>query len=183
MYLQLLNEAVLEEQGNAPRKRTDCSADLTISAHIPEKYVASAQQRMDLYRRIAAIRTQEDRDDVLDEMIDRYGDPPKAVQLLLEVALLRSAAADFGITDMTQKGNEITFSFAPQADVPAIAAVCGMARYREKLRLRAGEKAKLIYYLQAKQDALSAAGELVEELRLQHREITGKIPDREDELS
>ena len=183
MYLKLLNDAVLEQQGKSSEIRTDCTADLAISAHIPEKYVASAQQRMDLYRRIAAIRTQEDRDDVLDEMIDRYGDPPKAVQLLLEVALLRSAAADFGITDMTQKGNEITFSFAPQADVPAIAAVCGMARYREKLRLRAGEKAKLIYYLQAKQDALSAAGELVEELRLQHREITGKIPDREDELS
>ena len=180
MYLKLLNDAVLEQQGKSNEIRADCTADLTISAHIPEKYIASAQQRMDLYRRIAAIRTQEDRNDVLDEMIDRYGDPPKAVQLLLEVALLRSAAADFGITDMTQKGNEITFTFAPQADVPAIAAVCGMARYREKLRLRAGDKAKLIYYLPAKQDVLSAAGELVEELRLQHREITGNAPDKEE---
>ena len=181
MYLKLLNDAVLEQQGKSNEIRADCTADLAVSAHIPEKYVSSAQQRMDLYRRIAAIRTQEDSDDVLDEMIDRYGDPPKAVQLLLEVALLRSAAADFGVTDIAQKDAEITFTFAPQADVPAIAAVCGMARYRQKLRLRAGDRAKLIYYLQAKQDALSAARELVEELRLQHREITGKMPDREEE--
>lgn len=181
MYLKLLNDAVLEQQGKSSEIRTDCTADLAVSAHIPEKYVSSAQQRMDLYRRIAAIRTQEDSDDVLDEMIDRYGDPPKAVQLLLEIALLRSTAADFGVTDITQRERNY-LHFCPQADVPAIAAVCGMARYRQKLRLRAGDKAKLIYYLQAKQDALSAARELVEELHLHHREITGETPDREEEL-
>ena len=180
MYLKLLNDAVLEQQGRSAEIRTECTADLTVSAHIPENYIASAQQRMDLYRRIAAIRTEEDRSDVLDEMLDRYGEPPRSVQLLLDVALLRSAAAEFGVSDITQKSGEITLTFTPRADVQAIAAVCGLARYRQRLRLSAGEKARLIYFLQPKQDALSATRELVEELQLQHREHSGAIPGKED---
>ncbi len=180
MYLKLLNDAVLEQQGKSAEIPAECTADLTVSAHIPEKYIASAEQRMDLYRRIAAIRTQEDRSDVLDEMLDRYGEPPKSVQLLLDVALLRSAAAQFGISDITQKGGEITLTFTPRADVQAIAAVCGLARYRQRLRLSAGERPRLICFLRSGQDALAAARELVEELLLQKRELLGTAPDKED---
>ena len=180
MYLKLLNDAVLEQQGKGAEISAECTADLTVSAHIPEKYIASAEQRMDLYRRIAAIRTEEDRLDVSDEMTDRYGEPPKAVLLLLDVALLRSAAAAFGISDITQKGSEITLTFAETADVHAIAAVCGMTRYRQRLRLSAGGKAKLIYFLQPKQDALSATRELVDELLLQKKEYSGTTPGEED---
>ena len=180
MYLKLLNDAVLEQQGKSAEIPVECTADLTVSAHIPEKYVSSAEQRMDLYRRIAAIRSEEDRCDVLDEIADRYGEPPKAVLLLLDVALLRSAAAAFGISDITQKGSEIMLTFTPRADVPAIAAVCGKARYRQQLRLSAGGKAKLIYFLRSGQDALSATRELVEELQLQHRDHSGSTPGEED---
>ena len=66
MYLKLLEEAVLEEKGETPPARTECSADLSVTANIPEKYVASAEQRMDLYRRIALIRTEADADDLTD---------------------------------------------------------------------------------------------------------------------
>ena len=181
MYLKLLNDAVLEQQGRSAEIPTECTADLTLSAHIPETYIASPAQRMDLYRRIAAIRTDDDRADVLDEMLDRYGKPPRAVHLLLEVALLRSRAAAFGITDITQKGSEIALTFSPQTDIQAIAALCGMARYRQKLRLSAGEKAKLVYFLPPKQDTLSATRELVEELHLQHKENMGKLPNKEEQ--
>ena len=77
MYLRLLNDAVLEQQGRGKDIRPDCSADLATSAHIPERYVPSAHQRMDLYRRMAAIRTTEEASDLVDELTDRYGDPPK----------------------------------------------------------------------------------------------------------
>ena len=180
MYLKLLNDAVLEQQGRSAEIPAECTADLTVSAHIPEKYIASAEQRMDLYRRIAAIRTEEDRSDVLDEMLDRYGEPPKSVQLLLDVALLRSAAAALGISDITQKGSEITLTFTSRADVQAIAAVCGLAKYRKRLRLSAGEKARLICFLKPGQDALSATRELVEELQLQQKEYSGTVPGEED---
>ena len=79
LYLKLLEEAVLEERGEEKGIETECAADLTVNAHIPDHYVPSAEQRMDLYRRIAAIRTDEDASDLLDEMLDRYGEAPKSV--------------------------------------------------------------------------------------------------------
>ena len=180
MYLKLLNDAVLEQQGKGAEIRPECSADLTVSAHIPEWYVASGEQRMDLYRRIAAIRTAEDSADVLDEMLDRYGEPPAAVQALLDVALLRSAAAQAGVVDITQKERELQFTFGPEVDIRALAEVCGMACYRQRLQVSAVEKARMVYYLQPKENALAAAGKLVEDLQLQHRENTGETPDKEE---
>ena len=168
MYLKLLNDAVLEQQGKRAEIPPDCAADLTVSAYIPERYVPAAEQRMDLYRRIAAIRTDEDAGELLDELLDRYGDVPQPVKALLDVALLRAAAAGVGISDITQRGTQLVFSFGPQPDIAAVAAVCGMASYRQRLQLSAAAQPKLILYLKPGEDALSAAGKLVEELALQH---------------
>ena len=168
MYLKLLNDAVLEQQGKRAEIPPDCAADLTVSAYIPERYVPAAEQRMDLYRRIAAIRTDEDAGELLDELLDRYGDVPQPVRALLDVALLRAAAAGSGISDITQRGTQLVFSFGPQPDIAAVAAVCGMASYRQRLQLSAAAQPKLILYLKPGEDALSAAGKLVEELALQH---------------
>ena len=84
---------MLEQQGRGAEVRTECSADLTVPAYIPEGYVPAAEQRMDLYRRIAALRTPADEADLMDELLDRYGDVPKPVTALLNVAMLRAAAA------------------------------------------------------------------------------------------
>ena len=127
--------------------RPDCSADLATSAHIPERYVPSAHQRMDLYRRMAAIRTTEEASDLVDELTDRYGDPPKPVMALLDVALLRAAAADVFITDITQRAGVVAFTFDSRVDVPSLMAVCSMPGYRNRLRLSAGEPPRLRLHL------------------------------------
>ncbi|MBE6940386.1 MAG: transcription-repair coupling factor [Ruminococcaceae bacterium] len=176
MYLKLLNDAVLEEQGRSQQIRTECSADLTVSAHIPERYVASAEQRMDLYRRIAAIRTTEDAADLLDEMTDRFGDPPRPVQALLDVALLRAGAAAVHICEITQKGRQLLLRFNERIHVPALMAVCAMSGYRSRLLLSAGEQPHLTYHLQPKEDCLAAASRLVEDLRLKQEELAGESP-------
>ena len=165
MYLQLLEDAVLEEQGGKRPVVTECAADLTVNAHIPERYVPAAEQRMDLYRRIAAIRSQEDAADLIDEMMDRYGDPPKAVYTLLDVALLRSAAAKAGISDIAQRGDKLRFLIADFA-VEAIAQVCAMPKYRQRLHLAAGEKPALTLTLRPKEPVLETALTLVEDLSL-----------------
>ena len=167
MYLKLLNDAVLEQQGLGHKKRLECSADLTVAAHIPERYVPSAQQRMDLYRRIAAITAPEDADDLTDELLDRYGDVPKSVRALLDVALLRAAAVEVSVTDITQKGRQLLFSFADTLDITALMALCTQPRYRSRLLLSAGEHPRLTLYLKDGEDALSAAGELVDQLKTQ----------------
>ena len=171
MYLKLLNDAVLEQQGRGAEVRTECSADLTVPAYIPEGYVPAAEQRMDLYRRIAALRTPADEADLMDELLDRYGDVPKPVTALLNVAMLRAAAMETGITDITQKGRQLLFSFDMRIEPAALLAVCGMAGYRDRLQLAAGASPKLTLFLQPREDALDAAGGLVEQLRLQQNEL------------
>ena len=95
MYLQLSEEAVLEQRGEKAPQRTECSADLTVSANLPESYIPSGEQRMDIYRRIAALRTAEQSQELLDELIDRYGEPPQPVLKLMDVALFaRGGRAD-----------------------------------------------------------------------------------------
>ena len=175
LYLKLLEEAVLEERGEEKRIETECAADLTVNAHIPDRYVPSAEQRMDLYRRIAAIRTDEDASDLLDEMLDRYGEAPESVLALLDVALLRSAAAKAGVSDISQKGSLLRLQlgvFHPQA----LVAVCGHAKYRQRLTLAAGEIPALTLKLKPGEDVLEAARDLVEDLKLAAEEAAGGTP-------
>lgn len=108
MYLRLLSEAVGEEKGeSAGEREAECLIDLQVSAHIPDSYIVSNAQRLDVYRRIAEIRTHEDSLDVYDELIDRFGEPPEAVQGLIDVALLRNMAAALGIYEVKQQDDTL----------------------------------------------------------------------------
>ena len=94
LYIKLLNEAILEEKGEKPKPRTECSVTLEYSAFIPENYIKFSSQRMGMYKRIAMIRTQEDCDDIADELLDRYGEMPQTVDNLLRIALIKARAED-----------------------------------------------------------------------------------------
>ncbi len=116
MYLKLLHEAVSEEKGEPAASAVDCTVDLPISAHIPEDYISDNAQRLEIYRRIADIRTVDDSMDVFDELIDRFGDPPRAVQSLVDVALLRNMAAAHGISDIKEQQNSLLL-YTPRLDL------------------------------------------------------------------
>lgn len=109
MYIQLLSEAIAEEKGEKPEKISECLVDIQIDAHIPEKYISSLNQRIDIYRKIMLISEDSDKLDLIDELIDRYGDPPKSVIGLIDVSLLRNKAAKLGITEITQKNAAMQF--------------------------------------------------------------------------
>ena len=162
MYLKLLEEAVLEERGEKPERPTECAADLSVAASIPDRYVPSPEQRMDLYRRIAAIRSEADADDVMDELIDRYGDPPRTVNNLISVALLRAAAARNGISQIDQKGANLNF-YLDQFDLQRVSALCGLEKYRSRLLFSAGERPYLALRLKKGEDALKFGRKLVED--------------------
>jgi len=138
MYLKLLDEAVLEEKGEKPRE-LDCTADLNITANVDKDYVSRGEERMDLYRRMAAIRTQEDADDLLDEIIDRYGDPPKGVLNLIDVALLRANARKVGIRDIKQKASDVLFTLH-NLNFEAVSALCAAPEYKNRLQFVAAAK-------------------------------------------
>ena len=105
MYLKLLSQAVNEENGQPETDDMPCTVDLNISAHIPESYIESLPARLGIYKRIAAIRTDEDVSDVIDELCDRFGEPPQAVMGLIDVAILRSKASAADICEITGTAN------------------------------------------------------------------------------
>ena len=131
MYLKLLDEAVREARGEA-QPAPECTADLNITANIDKNYVTRGEQRMDLYRRMAAIRTEEDSEDLLDEIVDRFGEPPRGVINLIDVALLRAKASKIGITDIRQKAGEVFFTFT-RADFGIVSALCQDPGYKGRL--------------------------------------------------
>ncbi len=156
MYMKLLNEAVLEARGIPVPQRAECSADLAVAANIPERYVPSSEQRMDLYRRIAAIRTEEEADDLTDELVDRFGDPPPGVNALIHVALLRGEAGRAGITDIAQKGGYLRFT-VKDFDMMKVSALYARPEYNARLRVEAGSKPCLSLHIRAKNRVIEEA--------------------------
>ncbi len=155
LYLKLLEEAVLEERGQPQEIPKTCTADLTVSANIPEWYVPSTEQRMDLYRRIARIRREADGDDLLDELIDRYGEPPKSVTSLVSVALLRAEAVACDITDLSQRERSVLMRMS-SFSVPAILALAKKPALKNRLTFQAEPHPTLTLRLAKNEDVLRA---------------------------
>ncbi len=160
LYLKLLEEAVLEEKGEPIPRRVECSADLTLSANLPESYVPDAGQRVDLYRRIALIRSDTTRSDVLDELIDRYGDPPPEAVALLDIALLRSQAAAIGVMEIKQQDGRLLLNFA-DPDYERMTALCGKQPFRNRLTMSMGTNPCLSLRLKSGETAMGMAQQLI----------------------
>ncbi|MBQ7186241.1 MAG: transcription-repair coupling factor [Ruminococcus sp.] len=159
MYLRLLNEAIAEQQGlEVPHSPEDCLVDISINAFIPEDYIADLPQRIDAYRRIASIVTEEDSRDVIDELIDRYGDPPASVTGLVDVALVRNTASRLGIREISQRGDKVLF-FISVPEVEQISALIN--KYGNRLRFAEGEKPYISVQLEKGQKPLELMKEVV----------------------
>ena len=160
MYLRLLNEAIAEQKGEAmPKSSEDCLVDISIDAYIPESYIESMTQRIDCYRRIASIENEEDSHDVIDELIDRYGDPPKSVVGLVNVALMRNTASSLGITEITQRGENILF-FIKSPTVEQIQALMGS--YKNRLLFNDVKKPYFAVRLDKKQKTADLMKEVID---------------------
>ena len=130
LYLKLLGEAVSREKGEEVQSvEEECVVDMQIDAHIPEKYISNLSQRLEIYRRIADIRTFDDAADVLDELIDRFGDPPTAVKGLVDVALLRNLASSLGITEVKQQNDHLLL-YKSKIDMAQMARLTGAMKGR-----------------------------------------------------
>ncbi len=137
MYLKLLGEAVGEEKGIKALPEAECLVDLSISAHIPESYIASLPARLGIYRRIAEIKTVEDSEDVIDELCDRFGEPPKVVMGLIEIALFRSKASAAGIYEITQAGEQLILKVSEINEEQVSKLVDGLA---DRVKLNVTDK-------------------------------------------
>jgi len=144
LYMEMLSEAVAEEkavtEGTSPAQASsmrDCKIDLPIDAHIPEHYISSVSHRLGMYRRIAEIRGQEDADDVLDELLDRFGEPPAPVMGLIHIAQIRAAAARRGIFEIGLGGERVAL-YIEALDMPMIQTMAEALPSRVKVNAGAG---------------------------------------------
>jgi len=118
LYVRILNEAVLQERGEKIEVKPDSVVELKVNAHIPEHYISQSSQRMEMYKKISLILTPEDRDDVLDEFMDRFGEPPKSTVRLIDVALTRALAQRAGVERVTiEGGNLVMVAKKPRLDI------------------------------------------------------------------
>jgi len=124
LYLRLLGEAVAQSRGEPAESLSECQVDVQINAHIPESYIPNLQQRLDVYKKIAAVANEGQAADVIDELCDRFGEPPRTVGGLVDIALVRNRAARLGIREILQRNDRLLFYFvnAQPARVAAMAA-------------------------------------------------------------
>ncbi len=120
MYCKLLSESISSAKGEKPAEERNVSIDIEINAYLPESYIPSPNQRIDMYKKIAAIENEDDRFQTEDELIDRYGDIPRAVQNIIEVASIKIKAKEAGITEIVQHGTQLTLRFADGYLTPEI---------------------------------------------------------------
>ena len=117
LYCKMLNEAVKEAKGIAPAEKFDTSVDVETNAFIPSTYIANELQKLDIYKRIAGVETLEESEEMLEELIDRFGEPPKSVQNLLTIARLKAKAHSVYVSDIVQKGKELKLTMYEKAKV------------------------------------------------------------------
>lgn len=159
MYLRLLNEAIAEQKGEAlPYSPEDCLVDISIDAYIPEEYIESLPQRIDAYRKIASIITEEDSTDVIDELIDRFGEPPRSVMGLINVALTRNLASRLKITEISQRGDNVIF-YIQRPEVEQIQALS--KKYGNRIKFVDSGKPYFSVKLEKKQKASELMTEAV----------------------
>ena len=138
MYLKMLSDAVAVAKGEKPdTQATECQVDVRIGAHIPEDYIESLPQRIDIYKKIASVENDQDALDITDELIDRFGDPPESVKGLIDVSLLRNKAASLGIKEISQRTDSLLF-YPEVVDMEAASRLA--ANLKGRVMLNAGAK-------------------------------------------
>ena len=110
LYIRLVGEAVADFRGEAEEKAAEMKIELPVNAHLPHDYVPGERLRLEAYRKLAAALTNEAIDEVLAELVDRYGEPPLPAQNLVSVARFRVGAREAGLSDVALQGNFIKFS-------------------------------------------------------------------------
>ena len=125
MYLKILNDAVLEEKGIAPKEKIECVINIARDSYIPESYIRSAAQRIDIYKKIASIENEKDVDDIADELLDRYGDLPASVETLLSISLVRAMACECGFVQMDERQGDVVV-YPKELDVLAWSEMGGI---------------------------------------------------------
>lgn len=163
LYCKMLNEAVKEAKGIHTMEDFETSVDLNVDAYIPDSYISNEFQKLDIYKRIAGIETQQDYDDMLEELLDRFGEPGKAVLNLLAIAKLKAIAHQGYVTEIKQIGKTVRFILYEKARLNTEGFPALMQKYRRGLQFKNEQEPKFI--LEPQGNLILALTEFAEELK------------------
>lgn len=146
LYCKMLNEAVKEAKGIAVEEKFDTAIDIDIDAYIPMGYIPNEFQKLDIYKRIAGIETGEEIEEMLEELIDRFGDLPKSVENLLYIARVKSKAHHAYYTEVAQKGDALQFTLYEKARIDVAKIPEFVASYGGSVKFTADAKTPYFTY-------------------------------------
>lgn len=171
LYCKMLSEAVKEAKGIHTMEDFETTIDLTMDAFIPDSYISNEFQKLDIYKRVAGIETQQDYDDMLEELLDRFGELPRAVLNLLAIARMKALAHRAYVTEIKQMGKDVRITLYEKAHLNPAGIPALLAKYRRGLQFKAEQEPK--FYL-------TPTGNPVEALTALVQELCGMVEEQED---
>lgn len=152
LYCKMLNEAVKALKSDLPKEEYETLVDMDVDAFIPDSYITSEVQKLDIYKRIASLENEEECEEMLSELIDRFGDPPKSVQNLLAIADIKALAHQVYVKEIAQKGTTIQFTMFERANVDPLKIPDLLAKYRNVLTFKVDASPYFQYQMKQKNE-------------------------------
>ena len=175
LYCKMLNEAVKDLKGTAKvEDKYETMLDLETDAYIPDYYIKNEAQKLDIYKRIASLENAEECEDMSEELTDRFGDLPKAVMNLLEIARLKAEAHGLYITEVSGNSNRLKLKMYEKADIEVTNIPKLIERYKGALKFQAAETPYFVYEKvnnkKTETNVLKTLSYLLEDMKLLLRE-------------
>ena len=163
LYVKMIEETVRELRGDASQGDIDTRVDIKVDAYLPQEYVSNDLLRMEMYKKIASIRTDDARDDLIEELIDRFGDPNRPVMNLIDIAQLRALCSRLAIDYVTSKGDALVMRFSISADIDLVRVLTAVKQHPE-LKVQGGNPPMLVYSARKKtpEELLKSAVKLMQ---------------------
>ena len=161
LYIKILEDAINAEKGIAPKAELNCTIDLNVDAFVPEKYISSLQLRIDVYKKIASVCNENDSDDLIDELNDRFGDIPEATNNLIRISKLRNSALALGFTSIENHDRVISF-YIPHIDMEKCSVIATDERFKGAVMISLGGKPHISYKLRPGDKILDVSEKIIE---------------------
>ena len=166
LYVKMIEEAVRELRGDQSLGDIQTKVELKVDAYLPGEYVRSDVTRVEIYKKIASVGSRAAREDLIEELIDRFGDPARPVMNLIEIAHLKNLCQRLGIDLVSGRAGALIMRFSPAADVDVMRLVEALKPFEKVVRLQAGKESALVYQdgKKAVEDQLSGAVQMMEKV-------------------
>ncbi len=177
LYVKMIEEAVRELRGDVSLDDIETRVDLRVDAYLPQEYIANDLLRVEMYKKIASIRNRDNRDDLLEELIDRFGDPNRPVMNLVDIAHLKALCARLGIDYVAMRGDEMMLRFCMNADIDLMRVLAAVKAFPQFFRVKPVNPPELYFYERGKDvekllpDAVKVMEKVVERFEGESEEL------------